>query len=68
MDPIRYYLARKDMAPFIVTGRIYRAEFISQTMVKLWDLRTRNSMSIERTKLADKSLFEKVDEHGNVLA
>lgn len=63
-----YYLARKDQAPFIVTGRVYRAEFVSQTMVKLWDTRTNNSMTIERIKLADKSLFEKVDGNGNILA
>lgn len=58
----KYYRARKDKAPMVVTGRIYAARPTEQnaTTVKLWDLRTRASITLERSVLADNSLFEKL--------
>lgn len=58
----KYYRARKDRAPFIVTGRIYVVVPDDQrvTAVKLWDLRTRASVTLEKHVLADASQFEKL--------
>ena len=58
----RYYRARKDQAPMIVTGRVYVAVPNEQnnTTVKLWDLQTRASVTLSRSVLADKSLFERL--------
>jgi len=57
-----YYRARKDRAPMVVTGRIYMAEpaIHRVSAVKLWDLRTRASMTLERSTLADKSQWEEL--------
>lgn len=57
-----YYRARKDRVPMIVTGRVYMAEpdVLRVTAVKLWDLRTRASMTIERSILKDPSQFEEL--------
>lgn len=58
----RYYRARKDKAPIIVTGRVYVVfpDERNNATAKLWDINTRASMTVSLSVLADKSQFERL--------
>jgi hypothetical protein len=59
---VRYYRARKDRNPMIVTGRVYQVTPDDQriTAVTLKDLRTMAQITLEKSVLNDKSQFERL--------